>query len=427
MKGYVEIYQGDITENNLIFSEENIIVDSAAEHIIDVFTTHYIPSALASTTSGLMTSALGIKAITLGCAQSSLGYTPSTVFAQGVLACFNGFTAGSEGQWFTLTNTAGTLWRFYLSKTQITGATAGANQSYISVSGTTQAADTSELITGINSVSGSLGITAANVTAWSQVPAHIKLDTEPHNDRLVLLTQNVAGSGGNTEITSIVDPILGTYDFGSEGLAVGNAYNAVKTLKPIDPSPVDTTLQPPIIDSTGSGPGHLGHFLNYANFSATYALTEWDARRHGCYHPTGVLNNTSSVNSEGFIIESRVARTSQTFLDASAGFVVSGLGDVSATREVRYIITLGHQDWNVLDALYGGLGAIGLWTLDAEKTLDNYTEGSVLTDISLYNETDVYKNPVFKLFAKKVFLPGGLKLLDPAADDSMSIVWSIKF
>ena len=122
-----------------------------------------------------------------------------------------------------------------------------------------------------------------------------------------------------------------------------------------------------------------------------------------------------------------MARASQIFYDASAGFVVSGVGDVSATREVKYILTLSHDEWQNLDDVYGGLGVIGLWTLDSEKTLNNYTEGSTVSDISLYNVTDIYKNPVFKLFAKKVFLPGGLKLLDSASNDSISIVWSIKF
>ena len=290
MKGYIEIYQGELTENNLIFSEENIIVDSAGEHIADVFSTPYIPSALVG---GLAppttTSALGIKAITLGCAQSASGYT-------------------------------------------------------------------------------------------------YPID-------------------GSTLV-----PVM-----------------------PIAPSPLDTTLQPTVKDSlTTSGPGHRGHFLNYINFSGIYDLTGTvgavnDPSAHGCYHPSGVLNTTSSINSDGFILESRVARASQAFLDASAGFVVSGIADVSATREVQYILTLSYDEWRLLDNWYGGLGAIGLWTMDTEKTLDNYPEGSILSDIRLYNETDVYKNPVYKLFAKKVFLPGGLKLLNPAANDSLTILWSIKF
>tara|TARA_R110002167_G_scaffold284935_4_gene490108 strand:- start:525 stop:1376 length:852 start_codon:yes stop_codon:yes gene_type:complete len=283
MKGYIEIYQGELTENNLMFSEENMIVDSAAEHVVDVFTTPFIPSALVGTIPST-TSSLGIKAITLGCAQSSLGYTPT---------------------------------------------------------------------------------------------------------------------GGPT----------------------------VTALMPIIPTPLDTTLQPPVMDSTVSGPGHRGHFLNYINFSATYDLTGTDSLNYGCYHPSSTLNDTSSINSDGFIIESRVARDAQTILDSSAGFVVSvsGASDLSATRQVNYYITLQHDEWQFIDRYYGGLGAIGLWTMDTEKTLDNYTEGSTIANISLYNETDVYKNPVFKLFAKKVFLPGGLKLLDPAADDSITILWSIKF
>ena len=142
----------------------------------------------------------------------------------------------------------------------------------------------------------------------------------------------------------------------------------------------------------------------------------------------GDLNSASAINSEGYILESKVARSSQSLADASGGFLVSGIADLSATREVKYILTISYKDWKFLDYYYGGIGAIGLWTLDRDATLDKYDSESEAANINLYNITDITKNPVFKLFSKKVFLPGGLQLNESSSnDDYITITWGIKF
>ena len=142
---------------------------------------------------------------------------------------------------------------------------------------------------------------------------------------------------------------------------------------------------------------------------------------------TGNLNDTSAINSEGFILESRVARGSQVVNDASAGFIVSGVGDVSSTREVQYTLTINYDEWLYLTEFYGGIGSIGLWTLNRGETISKHPEGTTMDEIDLYNIWDVDLNPVFRLFAKKVFLPGGLQLVDSAKDAALTIIWSIKF
>lgn len=309
MRGYIEIYQGEQTEENLIFSEHNLIVDGAGQHVVDILTSLPTPSSLLVSQSSSIID-FGIKAITLGSAQGSLSY--------------NSYNTSS--------------------------------------------------------------------------------DTGP------------------------------------------------KSILAIAPNPTDTTLQP----VNGNGPGRLGHFLNYYEFSGSYStLTMDEIQEHGCYipssginfagssfgytHPgplvndmsglqTGDLNTSGVINSEGFILESPVARASQTLADASGGFIVSGIADVSATREVKYILTISYKDWKFLDYYYGGIGAIGLWTLDRDATLDKYDSESETAGIDLYNIADISRNPVFKLFAKKVFLPGGLKIDESSAnDDYMTITWGIKF
>tara|TARA_R110002020_G_scaffold91773_2_gene222756 strand:- start:4949 stop:5884 length:936 start_codon:yes stop_codon:yes gene_type:complete len=311
MKGYVEIYQGSIKDENLIFSEPNMIVDTAGHHIVDVLTSIPTPSSLSiAEASGIQD--FGIKAITLGSAQGSTSY--------------NSYSVSSD-------------------------------------------------------------------------------------------------SGPSS--------LLG-----------------------IAPNPIDTSLQP----VTPSGPGSLGHFLNYYQFSGSYSgLDMNEIRQHGCYLPsagisfagssfgftddgsvvstvsglkTGDFNTSGVINSEGYILESPVARGSQALADASGGFIVSGspIMDVSAIRSVKYILTISYMDWKFLDYYYGGIGAIGLWTLDREATLDKYNSESETAVIDLYNVADVSRNPIFKLFAKKVFLPGGLKIDEASSnDDYMTITWEIKF
>tara|TARA_R100000458_G_scaffold14009_1_gene11825 strand:- start:3520 stop:4449 length:930 start_codon:yes stop_codon:yes gene_type:complete len=309
MKGYIEIYQGSIKDENLIFSEPNMIVDTAGHHIVDVLTTLPTPSSLTIAQSSSIED-FGIKAITLGSAQGSTSYN----------------------------------------------------------------------------------------------------------------SYNVSSDSGPSSLLGI------------------------------PPDPIDTSIQP----VTVSGPGRLGHFLNYYNFSGLYpSLTMDEIQEYGCYLPSGGisfdgstfgythpgnvtndmsgtqagdLNSASAINSEGYILESTVARGSQTLADASGGFIVSGITDVSSTREVKYILTLSYKDWKFLDYYYGGIGAIGLWTLDREATLDKYNSESETAGIDLYNVADVSRNPIFKLFAKKVFLPGGLKIDETSSnDDYMTITWGIKF
>jgi len=309
MKGYVEIYQGSIKDENLIFSDPNMIVDGAGHHVIDVLTTLPTPSSLTVAQTSSIED-FGIKAITLGSAQSSTSYN----------------------------------------------------------------------------------------------------------------SYNVSSDEGPNYLLSI------------------------------PPNPLDSSIQP----VTSSGPGRLGHFLNYYNFSGLYSSLSMDEiQEYGCYlpsggisfagssfgytHPgnltndmsgtqTGDLNSASAINSEGYILESTVARASQTLADASGGFIVSGISDVSATREVKYILTISYKDWKFLDYYYGGIGAIGLWTMDREATLDKYNSESETAGIDLYNVADISRNPVFKLFAKKVFLPGGLKIDETSSnDDYMTITWGIKF
>ena len=231
-----------------------------------------------------------------------------------------------------------------------------------------------------------------------------------------------------------------------------NTDSSVSSFTPESPTPMDTLAQ-----TSSVGPGKQGHFLNYISFSGADEYTHMDFEdiiQHGCYIPSGgiyipatsfgytndgsrvndmsgaivgKLNDTSSVNSDGYILESRVARDDQVEGDASAGFVVSAIGTLSSTREVKYILTIKYEDWKFLDYYYGGIGSIGLWTLDREKTLDKYADETETASIDLYN-LDPERNPIFKLFAKKVFFPGGLRLNEASSqDDYITIHWGITF
>ena len=256
----------------------------------------------------------------------------------------------------------------------------------------------------------------------------------------------------------------------------------VSSIPSIPPTPTDKTLQP-----TSDGPGKEGHFLNYLEFSSydsnASSLDPEQVLQHGCFLPgsgivmasstfghegvgdvpnsywggsslsgvlSGVLNKYGVVNSDGFIYENPKSVGQRTngeglgIWDSSSGFVASGIGDVSATREIKYILTLSSLDWKFLDYYYGGIGSIGLWGVDKEKTCAKLFPDEVPTyplwssgtgtpyAESLYNMTNSEANPEFKLLAKKTFQPGGLKLarnvlVTDNIDDYLTIIWSIKF
>ena len=283
------------------------------------------------------------------------------------------------------------------------------------------------------------------------------VDGAGHHVANILSTPNIPRGGSDLLMTT-----SGIGDFGIKAMTLGTSYQASaykkypdalissKNLVALNPNPTDTSLQP-------LGVSGLGHFVNYYNFSAHYgSLNTNEIEDYGSYLPSGgitfegssfgythpgnltndmsgtqigVLNAASAINSDGFILESTLARSSQTLYDASAGFIVSSIGDLSSTREVKYILTLTYADWKFLDYYYGGIVAIGLWTLDREATLLKYGDEFPNTNIDLYNIVDISKNPVFKLFSKKIFLPGGLKIDQSSGTykDYLTISWSIKF
>ena len=158
------------------------------------------------------------------------------------------------------------------------------------------------------------------------------------------------------------------------------------SLFPEFPNPNDTSIQP-----TTDGPGELGHFLNKMEFRdrgipgiANYEEAVYD----GCYPEAsgttifsggsflqsyGNLNEYGVITPNGFILEQKVVdRSSQVLLDSSAGMVVSAVSPVSSTQQVAYSITLTRDEWEMVNTYYGGLGALGLWTINYTETAKKF-------------------------------------------------------
>ena len=265
------------------------------------------------------------------------------------------------------------------------------------------------------------------------------------------------------------------------GIVYNQEYSYASALRNEDVSPLDTTLQSASLD--GSGPARLGHFVNAIQFSGApefSALKLEQVIQNGCYLPgsgleldrlsfghtdrstantfsgvlSGMLNQQSVINSDGYIYEASGCVSSYNTKDSSAGFVVSaapvtatyGYNATSTPREVKYVLTLTANDWKFLNYYYGGIGNIGLHVFDFAATAKKFGGESAnppflnrdkstpygsgkLTGgkTSLYNLTDPSKNPVFKLFAKKIFQPGGLKMNHVDYNEFVTIVWGIKF
>ena len=210
------------------------------------------------------------------------------------------------------------------------------------------------------------------------------------------------------------------------------------------PNPYDRYVQTP----TDGEHSKFGHYPNYlgdgivssmGSFSGTSGVTLERSYMYGAYPPasgitfsghtlSGMLNRYGLVNSEGYILQNRGVP------DASSqhGFTVSA-GDSA----IQYELTLSSTDYNYVTSSYAGVGAIGLWTYDFPKTAKKlkdagYALSAGILDTSatpyatsVYNVTDLSRNPIYRLFAKKVFTPGGL-IMDSSAD-YIRMKWTITF
>ena len=250
----------------------------------------------------------------------------------------------------------------------------------------------------------------------------------------------------------------------------------VSSVMPDFPEEKDFSVQPYTDAST---PGELGHFQNMIEFFPSG--TDWDydasttehiptyekAVSLGAYLPgsgivfsagtfgyngaeaskwnanvssiSGTLNQYSTITPKGHILRHPTATT---VLDSSAGLVVSGpchesTGAVGAWdgRIVKYILTLTKEEVEYLTYYGGGIEAAGLWTVDYANSAkkQHYKYGGppflvsgtgVPYSTSLYNLKD-NEEPDWRLFAKKVFLAGGLKM--NADSEFLTIIWSLKF
>ena len=263
------------------------------------------------------------------------------------------------------------------------------------------------------------------------------------------------------------------------------------------PSPQETTLQS--VQPSGN-PGELGQFLNRINYfeyyptklrsqatagdpdvsglrainnpmapSITGEKTLEEAITMGAYLPSaglffgsgtyglqnsqqpyglapsgglvsGVLNQMGVVNSDGYIYRNVLASPHDSARDASAGFIVSSYLSTPANtyshKTLRYVLKLHKDDWRFLDYYMGGLGALGLNSLDYKKSYKKLgtafqisgtgTTYDGTSRVGLYKIADPSRNPVFNLTNKKVTFPPGLKI-DYDNTDHITIIWDINY
>ena len=263
------------------------------------------------------------------------------------------------------------------------------------------------------------------------------------------------------------------------------------------PTPADITLQS---TQPSGNPGELGQFLNRINFfdyypakltsqaatdgpdlsglrainnpmapSITGEKTLEEAVAMGAYLPSaglffgsgtyglqnsqqpyglapsgglvsGVLNQMGVVNSDGYIYRNVLASPDDSARDASAGFIVSSYLSTPANtyshKTLRYVLKLHKDDWRFLDYYMGGLGALGLNSLDYKKSYKKLgtafqisgtgTTYDGTSRVGLYKIADPSRNPVFNLTNKKVTFPPGLKI-DYDNTDHITIIWDINY
>mgnify|MGYP003645590381 CR=1 FL=1 len=173
----------------------------------------------------------------------------------------------------------------------------------------------------------------------------------------------------------------------------------------------------------------------------------------------GLLNQWGVITKDGYVLEQKKRLRSTTtenyrIGDSSCGVLVSSVP--SDPSVVRYILSVSANQVDYWRKHYGGIETIGLWMLDPKATAKKFgkltgtselgkppylRQTSPLTEASdpivdsadpfvtgginpLYNLRNPEWDPVFRLFSKKVFFPGGLKIHPDSK--FMTIIWSIK-
>jgi len=200
------------------------------------------------------------------------------------------------------------------------------------------------------------------------------------------------------------------------------------------PAPEETTVQPISLPA-----GRLGQFTNNIEINSS-GISEARALGSANWAPdpdtsalaadsVGTIASTHNiggcVNSDGFVYSGQAD---------SDGFNLSGYTVTTTVSSIKHTIDLSATDVNFFD-LQGGIGAMGLWAFDIDKTyaklLDNGYNLSAIYDQpgasgELYNVTDIDRNPVFKLLAKKVFRQP-ITIASGLTNPSLRIVWEINF
>jgi hypothetical protein len=214
---------------------------------------------------------------------------------------------------------------------------------------------------------------------------------------------------------------------------------------PAFPTPIDTTVQPASEEEMGA----LGHYRNQihfldGSFSSTETTPYKRALSNGGWAPasgigisgvetSGCANGFGVVNSDGYVYPNIGGQPlGGTVYTKGFSTTTKDLGGGASALEFIYDISSSDMDFFEYQ---GGIGSIGLWLMNADETyrkLDSYGfEVSSVYDTSaypwstsLYNVTDIRKNPVFNLLSKKAFrTPLGYT---SGINNFLRIMWSVQ-
>jgi len=207
---------------------------------------------------------------------------------------------------------------------------------------------------------------------------------------------------------------------------------------PMAPSPTgELTLEQAI--TMGAYLPSAGLFFGSGTFGTRNQDIDFGLAAHGMGLVSGTLNQMGVVNSDGYIYKNPL-RIPTNVNDASAGFIASSFtippSTLYAPKTIRYVLKLTKDDWHFLDYYMGGIGSMGLHTIDYKKTYEKLNTAYQIsgTDVpysptsraGLYKVDNPDRNPVFNLSNKKVMFPPGLQI-DWNNTDYITIIWDTTF
>ena len=448
MKGIVEIYSGD----NLVYQDDNLVVDGAAQTIVDMLTVSPSLSGIPSASALLDTSNYTIQAMSFG-----KGADQYTQYAH----AFNSSATSNSN--FVVGVTSGTNTKDAFLATCGTLPNPNTDEStigFIKIRGFTNTKNKGVVVLVTDQTTSSLFVSGGLPSAPSPVDTKLQegIKVSDQGNAYYNIDTQTARNGQNLNILPYINyESFSAVNLGGYGNGMPYGYGSFFGCYPEGSSTGGTdfyvisgtdVITSQYVYDVSAGKNYYALssntpvFMGLKHFN-TVIPTISEVLYSGTYK--GLFNEASSMETRGYVGKVFDPLTSSVGLSGLggaavtsplSGLIVSSVADSSTTGEVIYMITCGSGDLGTAN-LYGGIYQIGLHTIDVNNTTGNKPTGvaGVKQNYEAPFDFHPYNKPrrEYRLFSKHNLTKNLCYIEDDGTAagalnyQDLKIIWRIKF